>query len=127
MFSTCHQKGMVVAEFRVLQEKWTDSFFSHMSMENLCLICMPQIFCLKEHSIRRHYDSDHSNKVRHVQRKPRIHKAKELLSDLEKQTSIFNHSMEVGVVASKASYLIAKEIAVTSKPFCDVDLLRIVC
>ena len=44
-------------------------------------------------------------------------KAKELFSGLKKKKSISSHSIEVSEAAVKASYLIAKEIAVASKPF----------
>ena len=49
---------------------------------------------------------------------------KELLSGLKKQQSVFTHTKEVSDAAVKASYLIAKEIAVASKPFSDGEFVK---
>ena len=56
---------------------------------------------------------------RNLQWKAKTDKVKELLSGLMKQQSIFSHSMEVSDAAVKASFLIAKEIAVAFKRFSD--------
>ena len=89
--------------------------FSHMWMENVCSICMQQIYVVMKITFHRHCDSHHGDKLRKLQGNARTDNVKELLSCLRKQQSIFNHSMEVIVAAAKASYLIAKEIAVASK------------
>ena len=56
---------------------------------------MQQISVVKEHSIRRHYESNHSVKFRNFQRKAITNKVREILYCLKKQKSIFSHSMEV--------------------------------
>ena len=85
---------------------------------------MQQISVVKERSIRRHYESNHSDKFRNLQRKAKTSKARELLSGLKKQKSISNHSMEISDVAVRASYFIAKKNVVVSKPFSDCEFAK---
>ena len=49
---------------------------------------------------------------------------KELLAGLKKQQSVFTHSREISDAAVKASYLIANEIAVASKPFNEGEFVK---
>lgn len=48
----------------------------------------------------------------------------ELLSSLKKQQSVFTHSRDISDAAVKASYLIAKEIVVASKPFSEGEFIK---
>ena len=63
----------------------------------------------------------HGDKFGNLKGKARTDKVKELLSGLEKQQTIFSHSMKVSDATVKASCLIAKEIAVKSKEFSDEE------
>ena len=85
---------------------------------------MQVISVAKEHSIRWRNDSHRSHKFRNLQSKARTDKEKELLSGLKQQQSICSHSMEVSDAAVKASYHIAKEIAIASKPFFDGEFIK---
>ena len=92
-------------------------FLTYVDGKSVSLICMQQISVVKEYSICRHDDSHHSDKLRNFQGKAKMDKVKELLSGSKKQQSIFSHNVEVSDEAVIASCLIAKEIAVASKPF----------
>ena len=48
----------------------------------------------------------------------------ELLAGLKKQQSVFTHSRDISDAAVKASYLIANEIAVASKPFSEGEFVK---
>ena len=102
-------------------------FIIYVDGKSVCLIYTHQISVVKECSIRRQLVSLHSDKFRHFQGKGRWDKLKELLCGLNKQRSIFSRSMEVSDVAVLASYLIAKDIVVASKPFSDGESAKNVC
>ncbi|KAL0973590.1 hypothetical protein UPYG_G00206600 [Umbra pygmaea] len=90
----------------------------------LCLVCLQQVSVLKEYNIRRHYETHHSEKYDGLQGQLRREKINELLAGLRKQQSTFIRSREVSEAAVKASYLIASEIALASKPYSDGDFVK---
>ena len=119
------KKRKIDAECRVFQDKWTECyFFTNVNGKAVCLVCHQQVSVLKEYNVRRHYETQHSGKFKSIQGKSRTDKVKELLSGLKKQQSVFTHTKEVSDAAVKASYLIAKEIAVASKPFSDGEFVK---
>ena len=71
----------------------------------------------KEYNIRRHYETQHGEKYDSLQGQLRREKINELLVGLKKQLSVFTRSREVSDAAVKASYIIANEIALASKPY----------
>lgn len=90
----------------------------------MCLVCLQQVSVLKEYNIRRHYETHHSEKYDGLQGQLRRDKINELLAGLRKQQSTFIQSREVSEAAVKASYLIASEIALASKPYSDGDFVK---
>lgn len=72
---------------------------------------------LKEYNVGRHYDTLHADKYNNLQGPQRRGKVNEMLADLKKEQSLFTRSQEISEAAVKASYIIANEIAVASKPF----------
>jgi len=119
------KKRKIDAECRVFQDKWTECyFFTNVNGKAVCLVCQQQVSVLKEYNVRRHYETQHSGKFKSIQGKSRRDKVKELLSGLKKQQSVFTHTKEVSDAAVKASYVIAKEIAVASKPFSDGEFVK---
>jgi len=79
---------------------------------------------LKEYNLRRHYEALHAEKYKNLQGHRRIEKVNELLARLKKQQSVFTRSQEISDAAVKASYLIAKEIALASKPFSEGEFVK---
>lgn len=79
---------------------------------------------LKENNVRRHDEALHADKYKNFQGQQRTEKANELLAVLKKQQSVFTHSREISNAAVKASYLIANEIAVASKPFTEGEFVK---
>lgn len=88
------------------------------------MVCLQQVSVLKEYNIRRHYETHHSEKYDGLQGQLRRDKINELLAGLRKQQSTFIQSREVSEAAVKASYLIASEIALASKPYSDGDFVK---
>ncbi|CAL9692766.1 unnamed protein product [Knipowitschia caucasica] len=119
------KRRKVDKECRIFKEKWTTSYlFTEMHGKPLCLVCLQQVSVLKEYNIRRHYETHHSKKYDGLQGQLRRDKINELLAGLRKQQSTFIKSREVSEAAVKASYLIASEIALASKPYSDGDFVK---
>lgn len=112
-------------ECRIFQEKWTTSYlFTEIHGKPLCLVCLQQVSVLKEYNIRRHYETLHGEKYNSLQGQLRREKINELLVGLRKQQSTSTQSREVSEAAVKASYLIASEIALASKPYYDGEFVK---
>ncbi|XP_037789324.1 general transcription factor II-I repeat domain-containing protein 2-like [Penaeus monodon] len=83
-----------------------------------------QVSVLKEYNLRRHYETLHAEKYKNLQGQQRLEKVNELLTALKKQQSVFSRSREISDAAVKASYLIANEIALASKPFSEDEFVK---
>ena len=79
---------------------------------------------LKEYNLGRHNASRHADKYEKSQGLQRKEKLDELLQCLKNQQSVFTHSRDIRDSAVKASYLIAYEIAVSSKPFSEDEFTK---
>jgi len=79
---------------------------------------------VKEYNIRRHYETHHAQRYLGLQGQPRREKVKELIADLKKRQSIFASGPDISAAAVKASYLIANDIALASKPYCEGEFVK---
>uniref|UniRef100_A0A674DXZ8 SPIN-DOC-like zinc-finger domain-containing protein n=1 Tax=Salmo trutta TaxID=8032 RepID=A0A674DXZ8_SALTR len=119
------KKRKVDEECRVFQEKCSSSYlFTELNGKAVCLVCSQHVAVLKEYNLRRHYVSLHADKYDNFQGQQRREKVNELLAGLKKQQSVFTHSRDISDAAVKASYLIANEIAVPSKPFIEGEFVK---
>ncbi|XP_042228654.1 general transcription factor II-I repeat domain-containing protein 2-like [Homarus americanus] len=89
-----------------------------------CLICNQQVAVAKEYNVQRPYETNHAMKYNKYSGKLREDKVKELEQSLKKQRSIFKSFHQVSDAAVKASYRIAHEIAVSSKPFSEGNYIK---
>lgn len=106
-------------ECRVFQKRCSSSnFFTEVNRKAVCLLCSQDVAVL-----RCHYVSFHADKYDNFQGQRRKEKVDELLSGLKKQ-SIFTHRQDISDAAAKASYLIANEIAVASKPYSEGEFIK---
>ncbi|XP_070408444.1 general transcription factor II-I repeat domain-containing protein 2 [Nothobranchius furzeri] len=119
------KRRKVDTECRLFQEKWTSSyFFTEVNGKAVCLVCSQHVAVLKEFNLCRHYVSLHAEKYDKFEAQRRREKVNELLARLKKQQSAFTHSQDISDAAVKASYLIANEIAVASKPFSEGEFVK---
>ena len=72
---------------------------------------------VKTYNIRHHYETHHAERYRGLQGQPRREKVKELIAGLKKQQSLFTSRPDISAADVKASYLIANDMALTSKPY----------
>uniref|UniRef100_I3J839 SPIN-DOC-like zinc-finger domain-containing protein n=1 Tax=Oreochromis niloticus TaxID=8128 RepID=I3J839_ORENI len=118
------KKRKVDAECRVFQEKWSSSYlFTKVNGKAVCLVCSQHVAVLREYNLRRHYMSLHADKYDNFQGQRR-REVNELLAGLKKQQCVFTHSRDISDAAVKASYLIANEIALASKPFSEGEFVK---
>jgi len=76
---------------------------------------------VKKYNIRHHYETHHAERYRGLQGQPRRQKVKELIAGLKKQQTVFTSRPDICV---KASYLIANDVALASKPYCECEIVK---
>ena len=99
-------------------------FFAEVNGIPVCLVCSQQVSVVKEYNIRRHYETPHAERYRGLQGQPRREKVKELIAGLKKQQSVFASGRDISAAAVKTSYLIANDIALASKPYCEGEIVK---
>ena len=90
----------------------------------MCLVCSQQASVLKEYNIRRHYETHHADRYNNLQGQMRREKVNELLAGLKKHQSALIQSRDTCQAAVKASYLVAREIALASKPYSEGEFVK---
>ncbi len=111
-------------ENRAIQESWKNVYFiANVKDRATCLICTTHMIC-KDYNVRRHYSSKHATEYDKYTGLLREEKIKKLENVLKKQQSVFTHINKVTDVAVKASYMVAHEIALSSKPFVDGEFIK---
>ncbi|KAL3976413.1 hypothetical protein ACER0C_022299 [Sarotherodon galilaeus] len=106
------KKRKVDTECRIFQEKWTSSYmFTEVNGKPVCLVCMRQVLVLKEYNIRHHYETQHGEKYSSFHGELRKQKVNEML-------------VEVSDAAVKASYVIASQVALASKPYSEGEFVK---
>ena len=89
-------------------------FFTEVNGIPVCLVCSQQVSVVKKYNIWHHYETDHAERYRGLQRQPRRDKVKELIAGLKKQQSFFISGPDISAADVKASCLIAIDIALAS-------------
>uniref|UniRef100_A0AAG5DR17 SPIN-DOC-like zinc-finger domain-containing protein n=1 Tax=Anopheles atroparvus TaxID=41427 RepID=A0AAG5DR17_ANOAO len=112
-------------EVRIFNNNWTLSYlFTDLNGKPLCLVCGITIAVMKEFNLRRHYDSHHKEKFEKFEGQARNEEVKKLMLQLKKQQSCFVKPQQIRDGAVKASYVIANEIAIASKPFTEGEFVK---
>lgn len=119
------KKKKVDAECRIFNNNWTLSYlFTDLNGKPLCLVCGITIAVMKEFNLRRHYDSHHKEKFEKFEGQARNEEVKKLMLQLKKQQCCFVKPQQISDGAVKASYVIANEIAIASKPFTEGEFVK---
>jgi len=79
---------------------------------------------VKKYNIRHHYETHHAERYRGLQGQPRREKVKELIAGFKKQQSVFISRPDISAADVKSSYLIANDIALASKPYCEGEIVK---
>lgn len=114
------KKRKVDTECRVFNKKWNnDYFFIEQNNVALCVICKEKVAVLKEYNIGRHYKSKHASTYNDLSGKLRSDKFEILKQNLLAQQSIFTKRSCQNESLVKASFQVARTLAIAGKPFTD--------
>ncbi len=117
-------KRKLKEENRAFQESWKNVYFiANVKDGDMRLICSTHMIC-KDYNVRRHYSSEHATENDKYTGLLREEKIKKLENVLKKEQSVFTHINKVTDVAVKAIYMVAHEIALSSKPFVDGEFMK---
>lgn len=113
------------SEYRLFQEKWTNLYlFTEVNKKPVCLVCKQQVSIMKDYNLKRHYETQHAQKFGNIKGDERTTKIQEMIANLKKQQCSFTNLQNISDSAMKASYVIANEIALASKPFSDGEFIK---
>lgn len=119
------KKRKIDNESRVFLDKWTALYlFIEVNKKPVCLVCSQQVSVVKEYNIQRHYETNHCSKYNNIQGQLRQDKIREMIKSLKKQQMTFTKIREINDSAVKTSFIIANEIAKSSKPFSDGEFIK---
>ena len=109
---------------RVFKDIWTELyFFIEHNEKPVCLVCNETVAVNKEYNLKRHHETKHKviSELKGTQRKEKL---KKLISNLEKQQSIFKKQNVETENNTKASYVASSLIAKKMKPFTDGEFVK---
>ena len=113
-------KRKVDFENRGFQDRWEAQYmFAH-----VCLLCGDSVVVMKEYNIKRHYETKHHDKYKHLDTTQRLQKVEELKRSLVSQQAMFTKAKSQSEAAVKASYIVAAEIAKSSRPFTEGEFVK---
>ncbi|XP_078495358.1 general transcription factor II-I repeat domain-containing protein 2-like [Ciona intestinalis] len=112
-------------ENRQFLEKWQHSyFFVQKDQACICLVCKQAISVLKEYNLKRHYETKHLEKFKHLVGDDRIAKYKSLETSYKSQTNMFKKLSSESEATVMASYVVSYNIARRSRPFIEGEFVR---
>ena len=80
---------------------------------------------IKEHNLRRYYDTKHGDIYSGVIGQSRKYKIEDLKKNLSKQQNVFKTITHKSVTTVEASYAVSHMIATAKKPFVEGDCKRL--
>lgn len=111
-------------ENRKFNERWErDYFFTFQNSKLMCLICKETISAIKEHNVKRHFETKHIE-YKNFSEEVRNFKLNTLKSQLKAQQTMFSSALQKPSSIVKASYSVAMVIAKKMKPFSDGELVK---
>ena len=119
------KKRKVDAEGRSFKQIWTTTlFFTEVKGKPVCLVCGEHVAVFKEYNLRRHYETKHADKYKHLTDGERARTSEELLAKLEKQQGCFTKLHAARDAATRTSFVISHKIAQNSKPFSEGEFVK---
>ncbi|XP_053483914.1 general transcription factor II-I repeat domain-containing protein 2A-like [Ictalurus furcatus] len=116
------KKRKIDARGRQFHEQWENEYMFVLRGEKpVCLVCYEAVSVVKEYNLRRHFDGAKYGQFS-LQEKQRI--AAELKGKLQSQQNVLTKATAKNDAAVKASFIVAEEIARTSKSFSEGAFLK---
>lgn len=119
------KKRKICNDFRVFNEEWTSKyFFIFLNNVPVCVICKSTVAACKKYNIARHYNSVHPNYKPFLSSDDRNKHAAELKEQLMNQDRVDEELQNLPNAATKASFLVAYNVAKDGKPFTDGEFVK---
>lgn len=98
--------------------------FTEVAGKPVCLLCGESVAVMKEYNLRRHHETKHADKNKNVDMEQRLQKVEELKRGLKSRQDLFRKAKSQSEAAVKASFIIAREIAKSARPFTEGDFIK---
>eukprot|EP00079_Xenopus_tropicalis_P019879 XP_012810096.1 PREDICTED: general transcription factor II-I repeat domain-containing protein 2-like [Xenopus tropicalis] len=119
------RKRKVDGEGRQFNDKWENEYmFVLREGKPVCILCYETVSVMKEYNIRRHFDTKHNVKYGKYTLEEKHKIVKELKGKLQSQQQMFTKASAKNDAAVKASFIVAEEIARTSRCFSEGAFLK---
>lgn len=114
------------SECRVFKDEWTwKYFFTPIKDKPVCLICNEAVAVFKEFNLSRHFMTKHNNATyEKMTEEERKQKSGALRKQLSGQQNIFKKQNSSQKLATRASYVVAYNIAKSNKTFSDGEFVK---
>lgn len=120
------KKRKVDSECRVFKDEWTwKYFFTPIKDKPVCLICNEAVAVFKEFNLSRHFMTKHNNATyEKMTEEERKQKSGALRKQISGQQNIFKKQNSSQKLATRASYVVAYNIAKSNKTFSDGEFVK---
>ena len=96
--------------------------FTDVKGKPVCLVGRADVAVMKECNLRRHYETKHQDKYKHLDMKQKLQKVEELKRRLVSQQTVFIKAKSQAAV--KASFIVVAEIAKAAQPFTEGEFVK---
>ncbi|XP_068580201.1 general transcription factor II-I repeat domain-containing protein 2-like [Cebidichthys violaceus] len=118
-------KRKVEFENRSFQDRWEAQYmFADVKSKAVCLLCGDSVAVMKEYNIRRHYETKHQDRYKHLDMTQRLQKVEEFKRSLVSQQAMFTKAKPQIEAAVKASFIVAAEVAKSARPFTEGEFVK---
>ena len=90
----------------------------------VCLVCGADVAVMKEYNLRRHYETKHQDKYKHLDMKQKLQKEEDSKRSLVSQQTVFVKAKSQSEAAVKASFIVVAEIAKAAQPFTEGESVK---
>ena len=98
--------------------------FTDIVGKHVCLICGSSVSVIKIFNLRRHYETKHQELQNNLNIEQKLQKAEEFNENLISQQTFFTKAKSQNEAAVKASFIVAEEIAKSSRQVSVGELLK---
>ncbi|XP_034297753.1 general transcription factor II-I repeat domain-containing protein 2-like [Pantherophis guttatus] len=118
-------KRKVDFENRCFQKRWEAEYlFADIDGKAMCLVCGAHVAVLKKYNMRRHYETKHEDKYKHMDIQQKLKKVEEFKKSLMIKQRMSRKAKSQSEAAVKASFIVTEEIAKSGRPFTEGEFLK---
>ncbi|XP_032065870.1 general transcription factor II-I repeat domain-containing protein 2-like [Thamnophis elegans] len=118
-------KRKVDFENRCFQKRWEAEYlFADIDGKAMCLVCGGHVAVLKKYNMRRHYETKHEDKYKHMDIQQKLKKVEEFKKSLMAKQRVCRKAKSQSEAAMKASFIVTEEIAKSGRQFTEGEFLK---